>query len=107
MRIPILIEPLENGRFRACAIEPFAISAEGATDAEATDLLTAKLCERMATGVRMSFIDVPNGAAIPEAKPQLPCPADNLYQTDPAFREWQEIIPENRRLETETQKPEA
>ena len=30
-----------------------------------------------------------------------PFPADELYKTDPDFRDWQELIAENRRLEDE------
>src|ERR1019366_365928 len=62
MRIPILVEPIENGRFRARAGEPLAMCVEGATSKEATGLLTAKLKERFAAGAALWFVELPNGS---------------------------------------------
>ena len=95
MQIPILIEPIEGGRFRARAGEPFATSAEGASAQDAARCLEQQLEERVRAGAQVSVVNVPNGAVASG----LSFPADELYKTDWVFRELQEAIAENRRLE--------
>jgi hypothetical protein len=59
------------------------------------------LCEGlMARGKQLRTLTIANGTATPSLP--SPLPADNLYQTDWAFRELQEALAKNRREEEET-----
>lgn len=97
MQIPVLIEPIDGGRFRARAGEPFASSAEGASAQEAAQMLEHQLLERFRAGAQVSVVNIPNGRSAADTHP--PLPADDLYKTDWVFQELQEAIAENRRLE--------
>jgi|ERR1035438_1540768 hypothetical protein len=97
MQIPILIEPIEGGRFRARAGEPFALSADGDTAQAAAKNLEQQLGDRLRTGAQLAFLNIPNCSPVADSPP--PLPADDLYKTDWVFREMQEAIAENRRLE--------
>jgi hypothetical protein len=97
MQIPILIEPIEGGRFRARAGEPFVLSADGDTAQEAAKCLEQQLGDRLRAGAQIAFVNIPNGVPASESPP--PLPADDLYKTDWVFREMQEAIAENRRIE--------
>jgi len=97
MEIVVLVEPLAGGRFRARAGEPLNLCAEGTTVEEATRQLGVLFDALMARGCQLAALTVANGkVTIP---PVCSFPADNLYQTDWAFRELQEAIAENRRQE--------
>ena len=96
MQIPILIEPIAGGRFRARSGEPFAFSAEGDTEQESIQGIERMLKSRIDNGARCAVVNVPNGVG-------FPFPADDLYKTDLGFREWQEEIAENRRREDENE----
>ena len=98
MYIPILIETLADGRFRARAGEPFALTAEGESCAAATQALERLIAERLANGAQVGMLYVPNGT--PTTAVGLP--ADNRYLTDPSFAEFQAAIAENRRQEDAT-----
>src|SRR5947209_2697510 len=93
MQIPILIEPIEGGRFRARAGEPLAISADGASKPEAIQKLREQIEARLRAGAELQTLMI----GIPIAY-DLP-PADELYKTDWFFKELQETIAENRRRE--------
>lgn len=95
MQIPILIEPIANGRFRARIGEPFALSVEGASTTEATHLIEEALKSRLCSGVQIAAVNISNGEVATE--PVLP--SDELYKTDWVYRELQEAIAENRRNE--------
>ncbi|HKI31464.1 MAG TPA: hypothetical protein VKA46_06325 [Gemmataceae bacterium] len=99
MQITILIEPIEGGRFRARAGEPFALSAEGDSPDEATRHLEALLRNRLATGSRLAVIDLGNGVQTPQPPLYLPpLPEDDWF-----VKEMREAIAENRRLEDEAE----
>jgi hypothetical protein len=100
MQIPILIEPIEGGRFRARAGEPFVLSADADTALEAARFLEQQLGDRMRAGAQIAFVHIPNGTPAFGSPP--PLPADDLYKTDWVFRELQEAIAENRRIEEST-----
>jgi hypothetical protein len=98
MKIPVIIEPISDGRFRARAGEPFGASAEGASADEATRRLETLLRQRLCNGNAVATIDLENGA--PEAGPSslrlTPLPADDWF-----FTTMREAITENRKLEDE------
>ena len=58
--------------------------------------MTALIQARLANGMQVVMITIPNSAA--GAAPP-PFPADDLYKTDWVYRELQEAIAENRRLD--------
>jgi hypothetical protein len=100
MHIPILIESLADGRFRARAGEPFAITAEGESRAAAAHALERLIAARLANGAQMGLVYVPNGTVTVSP----PLPADNRYLTDPSFAELQAAIAEFRRAEDDEQR---
>ncbi len=100
MQLPILIESIEGGRFRARAGEPLALTAEGSSREAATAQLERLIVERLRDGARLATITVPNGSSSPHP---LSFPADELYKTDPSYQELQEAIEEYRRLENEAE----
>jgi hypothetical protein len=95
MDIPVLVEPVEGGRYRAQA--PFSMVAEGATAAEAIQQLTELIRQRLQRGACLTSIALT--ASTPAAAGTLPFPADNLHEKDWVFREMQQAIEENRRKE--------
>ena len=72
---------------------------EGATDKEATDLLTAKIRERFSAGAMLLLVDIPNGrSSSPDPLEYTPTPVDDWF-----FGELQKAITEDRRAEAETE----
>jgi hypothetical protein len=100
MQIPILIEPIEGGRVRVRAGEPFGLTAEAETCEEATRALERLITERLSKGARLGMLMIPN------AQPaiSLPFPADELYKTHSSFAEMQAAIAEFRRIEDDEEK---
>ncbi len=96
MHITILIEPLAEGRFRAQTGPPWGLSAEGATASEAEQNLAELIRTRLASGAQLAVLTIPNSVT---GVTGPPFPADELYKTDWVYRELQEAIAENRRLE--------
>jgi hypothetical protein len=97
MEIPILIEPLADGRFRARAGEPFAVTAEADSSDEALQHLEAMLRDRLQGGSRLAAVNLDNGP--PQLQPPLslePLPDDDWF-----FRTLRESIAEHRRSEDE------
>jgi hypothetical protein len=98
MKITILIEPIEGGRFRARAGEPFALSAEGDSLDKATSHLEKLIRTRLNSGSRLAVIDLANGTQSSQPPPLdlPPLPDDDWF-----VKEMREAIAENRRLEDE------
>jgi hypothetical protein len=99
MQITILIEPIEGGRFRARAGEPFALSAEGDSPDVATRHLETLIRNRLGGGSRLAVIDLANGTLTPPPLYLPPLPDDDWF-----VKEMREAIAENRRLEDEAEK---
>ncbi|MFO0969522.1 MAG: hypothetical protein U0793_28525 [Gemmataceae bacterium] len=97
MQIPILIEPIEGGRYRVRAGEPFGLSAEGATSDEAKHALEHLIAKRLAQGAQVGVVDVPNGQPLAPLQPLSP--RTSRYKTDPSYGEMQAAINEARRAE--------
>ena len=98
MQLPILIEPIDEGRFRAHAGSPFTLFGEGATEAEAAQHLSRLIAERIERGIRITTITLPNVA---EAAAQTPLSLEPLPKDDWFFQTLQEAIAENRLHEDE------
>jgi len=95
MKIPILIEPISEQRYRATGSEPFV----GSVEAESADAALAKLKQRiddrLSQGARIAALDLPQGA-----NPWLD--GTGMFRDDPLFDEWQRAIAEYRREANQT-----
>ena len=89
MQIPILIEPVAGNGYRARGAEPFALSAEGATRAEALAKLRAQLEARMKAG-EIVPLDIPS-------EPHPLVEFAGMFKDDPDFEDVIQIMAENRR----------
>lgn len=98
MQIPILIEPVEGGRFRARAGDPFAACAEGSNAEEATRLLKSSLDARLQPGSQISMLEMGNGSQPVRSPLYLEPVADD----DWFFRTLEYEIEKNRKLEDES-----
>jgi hypothetical protein len=58
MHIPVLIEPVAGNGYQARVGEPFGWVADGATPDDALRKLRALAGEKVASGVRIAFLDV-------------------------------------------------
>jgi predicted RNase H-like HicB family nuclease len=96
MQIPILVEPLTNNGYRATCGPPLAVSAEGATRADAVDKLKLLLRERLSNGVEIVAAEIP--ARVVE-NPWVKYAG--MFKDDPMFDEVLEIMKENRRKDDE------
>src|SRR5262249_3777707 len=90
MQIPVLIERVENNGYRARGAEPFALSADGATQEEALANLREQLRTRMKAGSMIVPLEV---AADPHPLAEFA----GMFNDDPDFQEVVEIMAENRR----------
>src|SRR5271157_5010617 len=90
MRIPVLIERAPWNGFRATGGEPFAISAEGTTRAEAIARLRSLIVDRLAVGAELISLDL-------ETKDHPLAPVPGWSEDDPLLDEWQGAIETYRR----------
>jgi hypothetical protein len=95
MQLPILIEPTPEGRFRARLGDPFQLTAEADDAGRAVQDLVRLVEQRLQGGARVAVLTLTNGA-VQAAAPPIP---DDAYKTDWVYRELEEAIAENRRLE--------
>jgi hypothetical protein len=58
MQIPILVESLGHGQFRAEAPAPFSLSAEGKSSAEAVQNLRARIEQEFSNGKQIVMLDL-------------------------------------------------
>lgn len=97
MQVLILIEPTEDGRFRAKVGEPFGVSAEGKSAEEAAQKVQTILQDRLRTGSRLALLELGNRS--PTTPPPLhlePLPGEDRF-----FQNMREAIAENRQQENE------
>ncbi|TMQ33359.1 MAG: type II toxin-antitoxin system HicB family antitoxin [Planctomycetota bacterium] len=90
MEIPVLIEPVAGNGYRARGGEPLALSADGATPAEALAKLRQLLHERLQSGSRLVSLEVPS-----EDNPWRKMAG--IFKDDPLFDAWQQAIADYRR----------
>ena len=100
MEIPVLIEPLPPGGFRARSGEPLALTAEGATQEEALQKLREMVTKRIADGARMASVEV--GLS----EHPLARFAGTWAPDDPFIEEWQkEVEAYRQRMEDDPSVP--
>jgi hypothetical protein len=92
MDIPILIEMLPGGGFRASSGAPLGLSAEADTQPEAVRQLEALLRAKLQAGAWLDVISLPSAVENPILRS-----AGVFSDKDPAVQEWLEIMAENRR----------
>src|SRR6266545_3571323 len=97
MQILMLIEPLPDGRFRAKVGEPFNLSAEGTTEAEAGSRLVDLANDLLSRGGKLDMITIHNGKALLGDRAIFP--ADEAYKTVWTYQALREEMAENRRLD--------
>jgi hypothetical protein len=90
MQIPVLIEPLPDGRgFRARAIEPFQVAAESVDRSAAIDAVRRRLDELVNSG---QVVAVNVGSATPFVGDSWA-----IDMKDPRYQEWWQYVEEFRR----------
>lgn len=62
MQVQVLLEQVENGRFRATGSGPFTFIAEGATEEEATRNYRDEVAARLLNGGKLVAVELPDGA---------------------------------------------
>lgn len=91
MKIPILIEPLSEHRFRASGAA-WEMSAEGQTSEEALDRLRQEMQQRLTRGSRVTFLDTEQlGPSEHPLARFAGCMKD-----EPLYDEWQVAVSEYR-----------
>lgn len=96
MDIPVLIKELPDRRFRARCGEPFGLSADGATSAEALNNLQCLLNSTLSNDTALVALTLPaaNDHSILQS-------AGVWREDDDAVQEWEAIMAENRRQQDE------
>lgn len=96
MQLPILIEAVPNGRFRARLGEPFHVDAEADDAQRAVEDLVQLLERRLQGGAKIAVLTLSDGAVQASL---LPFHADDAYRTDWVYQELMDGMAESRRLE--------
>jgi hypothetical protein len=90
MQIPVLIERVARNGFRARGLEPFAVSAKGATREEALSKLRAKIEKRLKNGAELVGLEV--------GTPPHPWKAfAGMHKDDPWIEDWKRSVEEYRK----------
>ncbi|MFI5460405.1 MAG: hypothetical protein ACHRXM_33735 [Isosphaerales bacterium] len=87
MQIPVLVERLKGNGYRARGSEPFAVTAKGATRAEALAKLREKIQRRFKEGTEVV------GMEVGTHRPPL-LKFAGMFKDDPLFAAWQKSIVE-------------
>jgi hypothetical protein len=90
MQIPVVVEALSSGQFRAQVLQPSTAIAEGSTSDEALAKLREQLNQEAASGKQVVMLDVP----AKEPNPILSM-AGSL-KDDPLLDEWKAAMEEYR-----------
>jgi predicted RNase H-like HicB family nuclease len=99
MEIPVLVEPLPDGGFRARSADPLGLMAQGDTADSALRHLRELITTRAASGAILTSIEVPS----PRSGPHL---SAGIYRDDPLFDRWQaEIEAYRQQVEDDPDRP--
>jgi hypothetical protein len=93
MQIPVWVEPKPESGFRAISSLPFALTADGLTEAEALSRLQELIHDRLDRGGRFVTLEAPE--ATEAERPWMRFAGD--LKEEPQFDVWQEAIQEYRR----------
>lgn len=91
MQIPIVIEPLGDGRFRAQSYPPFTAVVEARTRDEAIASIRQQIIEEIQAGKEILMIDIP----VKEYNPILAMAG--RMKDNPLFDEWRAAVEAYRR----------
>ena len=94
MVIPVLVEPIPDGGFRAVAGSPLMLGAEGSSQDEALSRLRDEI-RRAQGGSSLVPLDVPPAEENPLVK------YAGMFRDNPLFDDWVEAMAENRRRDQE------
>jgi hypothetical protein len=90
MKLPVLIERVNNNGYRARSGEPLVLVAEGTTEEEALRKLNVAIQQKVNEGAKLVTVDV--------GQEEQPWKGFRGWlRDDPMFDEWQEAIAEYRR----------
>lgn len=89
MQIPILVEPMAGGGFRARSSEPLAFTAEGTTREEAVREVRRLIEAYLAQGAEIIPVEVP---ALDNPWKRI----EGMYKDDPHFDEFRQAMAEYR-----------
>jgi hypothetical protein len=90
VKIPILIEPTSERRYRATGGGPFVVSVEAETPEAAVEKMKGVIADRVQRGAMIAELDLPCGE-----NPWLD--GAGMFRNDPFFDDWQQAITEYRR----------
>jgi predicted RNase H-like HicB family nuclease len=90
MQIPVLIERTARNGYRARGLEPFAVSAKGATREEALAKLRAKIEKRLKKGAELVGLEI-------GLSPDPWMEFAGMFKGDPWIEDWKRSIEEYRR----------
>jgi predicted RNase H-like HicB family nuclease len=93
MEIPVLLEPLPDGGFRARSGDPLDLTAQGDSLDSALRNLRDLIETRIASGSLLTTIEVPSASAGRH-------PGAGMYRDEPLFDNWRAAI-DNYRQEIE------
>ena len=91
MQIPVVVEPVGSGQFRAQGLPPFTAVAEAATSDEAVSKVREQLHKEVEGGKRVVMVDV----SVKEENPWLAMAG--WLKDDPMFDEWRAEVEAYRR----------
>jgi hypothetical protein len=89
VKLAVLVEPMKGNGYRAQGTEPFAVSAKGATRAEALAKLRARIQARLKQGTEIIALEIG-----PEPHPWMELAG--MFQDDPWLEDWVKSMEEYR-----------
>jgi hypothetical protein len=92
MKVPVLVESIDNHGFRATTGQPLELQAEGLTREDAIQHLHAALHHRLSCGAEIVALEVDS------SQPSI-APYAGMFKDNPLFDAWQKAIAERRDAE--------
>ncbi len=94
MKIPVLIEPIGNDRFRARGVS-LGLEAEGHTSEEALERVQEQLRSRLSQGGQLAFVETESREQTGPAEHPLAKFA-GCMSDEPLYEDWQAAVAEYR-----------